>query len=159
MFLCRAGNIFSLGSCPAPHHQPAVMSNTHTTSRGILDQTPASTAGRICDDDDLMEWQRENFVFLPICASFQGKFVCNGWQANKLKRQRLKRAWLLSTCTNIPPHCLSVISFSLIAVKLKAGVKQSQAVLRLTLCVDHLCLVRCGHTHHRHFLKANLIYF
>lgn len=111
-----------LGGCRPPHHQPAVMSNTHTTSPGTLDQTPASTAGRICNDDDdggEREGGREFYFSLHLFLCLSSVTAHPGWQI-----------FLLTFC------------FSLLVVRLRAGVKNSQAALRLMQCVDHFSLLK-----------------
>lgn len=55
------GKTGRLRSCPPPHRQPAVMSNT--TSPGVLDQTPASTVARSVMMVMVTERQGEDFVF------------------------------------------------------------------------------------------------
>lgn len=138
----------SLGSGPPLHHQPAVMSNT--SSPGIQDQTPASTAAGSVMMIMIManERKRDFCFFSPSVCPSSLQIHLQGLVGRPVKWQWQSK-WEMYSMSHVSKCSsslwASVISSALPVVRPRAGVKRSQAALRLTQCVDHLYPVRLIH--------------
>lgn len=140
------------------------MSNGHTTS---LKPWTRHKLPPLAGSELMMKtMERERILFfspsVPLFVLRQYRSNCKGtagWLAKCRGEVKKKSMWYVQLYKYSSSLCVFVISSFPLVVKLRAGVKHSQAALRLTRCVDHPSLVRHGHIHCRlspH--KANLMH-